>query len=167
MATRETQINHDLKTLLRRAEKVQRKRLTKERRMVNRALKGGNKSDIEDLMSRLKTMAFEPVFCEADYASGDGFQTSVWGPPTWTMLHIFSLNYTRNRKEGYQLLLNGLKRTLPCKHCRDNFEKNYQCAKAVMRRKYGIADIWESRASFSRFCGISPLECDAAQRYTG
>ena len=32
-------------------------------------------------------------FTEEDFNSGDGFQTSVWGPITWTSLHIISFNY--------------------------------------------------------------------------
>ena len=87
---------------------------------------------------------WSPTFCDRDYVSGDGFQTSVWGPCTWVTFHLFSLNYTPARKRGYQQLIDGLKQTLPCIHCRNNFEKNWKAAMSAMHRR-GIRDPWSSR----------------------
>ena len=39
------------------------------------------------------------VFDKADYESGDGMLTSVWGPPLWHFLHTMSFNYPTNPTE--------------------------------------------------------------------
>ena len=98
-----------------------------------------------------KHRQWKPRFCENDYNSGDGFQTSTWGPPCWTFLHFASLNYIPERREGYEMLLKGLGKTLPCGHCRNNFRKNYAQAERVMRNKHGIHNIWACRRTFSLF----------------
>ena len=123
----------------------------------------GKQKDMQDIAARIDAMLrqpskiqkdtlpekWSPTFCDRDYVSGDGFQTSVWGPCTWVTLHLFSLNYTPARKRGYQQLIDGLKQTLPCIHCRNNFEKNWKAAMSAMHRR-GIRDPWSSRENFSR-----------------
>ena len=36
------------------------------------------------------------TFGKNDFSSGEGFQTSIWGPLIWTSLHIISFNYPVN-----------------------------------------------------------------------
>ena len=36
------------------------------------------------------------VFTKKEFASGDGFLVSVWGPIAWTFLHTLSFNYPIN-----------------------------------------------------------------------
>jgi len=148
-----------LKDLLREVEKLVGKKLVEERRRVNEALRGGNRMTMRDALRHLKELMrrekkkreWKPRFCENDYNSGDGFQTSTWGPPCWTFLHFTSLNYIPERKEGYQMLLRGLEKTLPCGHCRNNFSKNYAQAELAMLEKHGIDNIWACRKTFSLF----------------
>ena len=148
--------NMTLKDLLKDLEKLVGKKLVKERRRVNRALKAGNKMQTRNALLHLKELMrverekqkWKPRFCEKDYNSGDGFQTSTWGPPCWTFLHFASLNYIPERREGYEMLLNGLEKTLPCGHCRNNFGKNYAQAERAMLKKHGIDDIWACRKTF-------------------
>ena len=143
-----------VKERIRDAERKLGKPLPQMRRALNTAIRGGGKG-LENITRRLEGLLsrsrdeWEPTFCEADYTSGDGFQTSVWGPCTWIMLHLFSLNYTPARKQGYKMLLEGMKKTLPCGHCRNNFEKNWKVATKTMRDR-GVRDPWSSRENFSQ-----------------
>ena len=143
-----------VKERIRQAERKLGQPLPELRRDLNATVRGGGKR-LDQVTKRLESMLFnskdewEPTFCEADYTSGDGFQTSVWGPCTWVMLHLYSLNYTPSRKRGYKLLVDGLKETLPCAHCRNNFDKNWAAAIRAMRKR-GVRDSWSSRANFSR-----------------
>lgn len=56
--------------------------------------------------------------------SKEGFQTKVWGSPLWMFLHIISLNYTPEKKEGYKKFFSSLQYVLPCGPCRQNYTKN-------------------------------------------
>ena len=64
-------------------------------------------------------------FTEEDFNSGDGFQTSVWGPITWTSLHIISFNYpvapSEDDRETNTNWLVGVGSRLPCGARRKNF----------------------------------------------
>lgn len=68
------------------------------------------------------------VFTENDFNSNDGMITTVWGPPLWHALHTISFNYpvkpSDEQKKYYYNFFMDLKNILPCKYCRDNFEKN-------------------------------------------
>ena len=68
------------------------------------------------------------VFTEKDFNSNDGMITTVWGPPLWHSLHTISFNYpvkpSDEQKKYYYNFFIDLKNILPCKYCRDNFEKN-------------------------------------------
>lgn len=70
------------------------------------------------------------VFTDHDFLSGDGFLTSVWGPPMWHFLHTMSFNYpvhpTAADKRNYGAFMTGLQHILPCRHCRDNLKTNYK-----------------------------------------
>lgn len=71
-------------------------------------------------------------FTEADYASGDGMVTAIWGPPMWFGLHAVSFNYpprpTRADKKRHARWLAATGRVLPCGYCRTNFEQNLEAA---------------------------------------
>lgn len=71
-----------------------------------------------------------PVFVDQDFLSGDGFLTTVWGPPMWHYLHTMSFNYpvhpTAADKRNYRSFMLGLQHVLPCKYCRINLKNNYK-----------------------------------------
>lgn len=82
------------------------------------------------------------------YNSGNGFQTSVWGPPLWHFLHIISFNFPVNpspiQRKQYHDFLMQLQNVLPCKYCRDNFTSNLQ--------SIGYSEsVFDSRETFSEF----------------
>ena len=71
-----------------------------------------------------------PVFADQDFLSGDGFLTTVWGPPMWHYLHTMSFNYpvhpTAADKRNYRAFILGLQHVLPCKYCRINLKTNFK-----------------------------------------
>ena len=72
----------------------------------------------------------KPVFSDTDFLSGDGFLTTVWGPPMWHYLHTMSFNYpvrpTAADKRNYRAFMLSLQDVLPCKYCRINLKTNYK-----------------------------------------
>jgi len=70
------------------------------------------------------------VFSDKDFLSGDGFLTTVWGPPMWHFLHTMSFNYpvhpTAADKRNYGAFIKGLQHILPCGHCRTNLKTNFR-----------------------------------------
>ena len=82
------------------------------------------------------------------FSSGNGMQTHVWGPLLWTFLHIVSFNYpvkptVRQRLQYWDFLLK-LRNVLPCRHCRENLQRNLVQA--------GLKPaVFDSRDTFSRF----------------
>jgi hypothetical protein len=68
------------------------------------------------------------VYNQKEFKSKDGMLTSIWGPPTWHLLHTISFNYpnepTSADKDNYKSFILKLGKVLPCKFCRDNFCKN-------------------------------------------
>jgi hypothetical protein len=70
------------------------------------------------------------VFSDEDFVSGDGFLTTVWGPPMWHYLHTMSFNYpvnpTASDKRNYRSFIIGLQHVLPCKYCRTNLKTNFK-----------------------------------------
>lgn len=70
------------------------------------------------------------VFSDNDFLSGDGFLTTVWGPPMWHFLHTMSFNYpvhpTAADKRNYGAFIKGLQHILPCGHCRTNLKTNFR-----------------------------------------
>ena len=83
-----------------------------------------------------------------DFNSRNGFQTAVWGPPLWHILHIMSFNYppkpTEKDKQKYYNFLISLRDVLPCVYCRNNFFDNL--SDCDFRE-----EVFASRDSFSRF----------------
>ena len=68
------------------------------------------------------------IFNNDDYNSKDGMLTYVWGPALWHSLHTISFNYpvkpTKEQQKYYLEFFTSLKNILPCKYCRDNYDKN-------------------------------------------
>ena len=88
------------------------------------------------------------AFTKKDYNSGDGFLTSVWGPPMWHFLHTMSFNYPVNPREKdkkhYKDFILSMQYILPCKYCRINLKNNFK----VHPLK---PDNLKDRESFSRY----------------
>ena len=88
------------------------------------------------------------VYSQADYNSGDGMLTTVWGPAMWHYLHTMSFNYpvhpTPEDKKHYRDFIYNLRYVLPCKYCRINLANN-------LKKKPLRACHMASRATFSRF----------------
>ena len=78
----------------------------------------------------------------------NGMSTKIWGPMIWNYLHTVSFNYpvepTKEQKKQYRDLIYSVGRTLPCKYCRINFEKNIV---SVPLNKHAL----KNRNTFSRW----------------
>jgi hypothetical protein len=87
-------------------------------------------------------------FNSNDYNSDYGFNTHVWGPMQWSMLHIISFNYpvkpTNTDKLHYYEYIMSLQNVLPCKACRENLTINLKAL------KFGQSKL-KDRDTFSRF----------------
>jgi hypothetical protein len=63
-----------------------------------------------------------------EFSSGDGFMTTVWGPPFWFILHIISFNYpvhpTELDQEHYYAFFHSLQYVLPCRGCREHYAEH-------------------------------------------
>jgi hypothetical protein len=95
-----------------------------------------------------KNKTIKRVYNKADYNSGDGMLTSVWGPSLWHYLHVISFNYPINptllQKKKYKQFITNLQYTLPCKYCRINLTNNF--------KKYPLTnDIFKDRHNFSKY----------------
>ena len=88
------------------------------------------------------------VFKKKDFYSGDGFLTTVWGPPFWHTLHTISFNYpvkpTLKEKKHYRNYILSLQNVLPCGACRKNLKTNLKHLPLTMKHM-------ESRDTFSRY----------------
>jgi len=88
------------------------------------------------------------VFRKNDLSSNDGMMTTIWGPSLWHCLHTISFNYpvepTDADKKQYLSFIKNLKHILPCKHCRDNFQKTLD------KRPITINDM-KNRSSYSKY----------------
>jgi hypothetical protein len=88
------------------------------------------------------------IFSKHHYSSGDGFLTSVWGPPAWFFLHTISFNYpvapTKENKKQYKEFILSLQNVLPCRYCRENLTHNLKIMPLTDDK---LAD----RCSFSRY----------------
>jgi hypothetical protein len=85
-------------------------------------------------------------FTNEDYNSGDGMMTSIWGPALWLSLHTISFNYpiepTEEQKKYYYKYFKSLQYILPCRYCRENYEKNlktHNLTKAVMKNRESLS----------------------------
>jgi hypothetical protein len=90
----------------------------------------------------------QKIFNSEDYSSNDGMMVTVWGPPTWHMLHTISFNYpvnpTKKDKEEYRNFIISLKYILPCGKCRKNLIKNMKKLQLTMKSM-------KSRDTFSKY----------------
>ena len=88
------------------------------------------------------------TFGKNDFSSGEGFQTSIWGPLIWTALHTISFNYpvnpTPENKKHYKDFIYSLRYVLPCKYCRINLTKN-------LKQKPLLMCHMKNRETFSRY----------------
>ncbi len=91
-------------------------------------MKHSRKSKVK-VKSKSKSKS-KPVFSDQDFLSGDGFLTTVWGPPMWHYLHTMSFNYpvqpTTADKRNYRAFITNLQNVLPCKYCRINLKTNFK-----------------------------------------
>ena len=59
--------------------------------------------------------------------TNNGLITKIWGPPLWTALHSicfgYPLNPTTEQKEHYKRFFIELGHVLPCRYCRDSYQK--------------------------------------------
>jgi Erv1 / Alr family len=90
----------------------------------------------------------EQFFSKDDYDSNNGMMTSIWGPPTWHMLHCISFNYPVSpsdlQKKQYMDYIQSLQHILPCGKCRKNLAKNFKRLPLEDRHM-------ASRETFSRY----------------
>jgi hypothetical protein len=90
----------------------------------------------------------EQFFSKDDYDSNNGMMTSIWGPPTWHMLHCISFNYpvspSNIQKTQYMNYIKSLQNILPCGKCRKNLAKNFKRLPLEDRHM-------ASRETFSRY----------------
>jgi hypothetical protein len=67
--------------------------------------------------------------------SDNGFAPFIWGPHLWKYLHIMSFNYPRHpterHKRTYYDFIKAIGNTLPCKHCRRNYESHLLATKFI------------------------------------
>lgn len=88
------------------------------------------------------------VFGKAEYNSGNGMMTSVWGPAAWHLLHTISFNYpvrpTAADRRKYRRFLVSFGAVLPCGKCRQNF-------KETLARMPLTDAALESRECFSKY----------------
>lgn len=88
------------------------------------------------------------MFNKKDFYSGDGFLTTIWGPPFWHTLHTISFNYpinpTSEEKKHYKNYILSLQNILPCGACRKNLKTNFKHLPLTMKHM-------ESRYTFSRY----------------
>jgi len=98
--------------------------------------------------NKTKRTSNKKVFKKKDFYSGDGFMTSIWGPPQWHMLHTISFNYptepTLKEQINYRNYILSLQNVLPCKFCRKNLRTNLKQLPLTM------ADM-KNRNTFSRY----------------
>ena len=88
------------------------------------------------------------IYTFADYNSGDGMLTSVWGPGLWHYLHTMSFNYpnspTKEDKHHYRDFVLSLRHVLPCGKCRENLKKNFKTLPLKMKHM-------KNRETFSKY----------------
>ena len=105
-----------------------------------------NRNNRNNRNKQNKTM--KKTYSKNDYASGDGFLTTVWGPMMWSYLHTMSFNYpvnpTADDKKHYRDFIISLQYVLPCKYCRMNLANNLK--KNLIQPCH-----MENRDTFSRY----------------
>lgn len=102
----------------------------------------------KNTLSNGKTRKRKKVFNKNDFYSGDGFLTTIWGPPFWHSLHTISFNYpvnpTPEQKKQYRNYILSLQNILPCGACRKNLKTNLKHMPLTIKHM-------KSRDTFSRY----------------
>lgn len=84
---------------------------------------------------------------DALFESNEGFNTRMWGPAMWHILHMISMNYpvrpSEADKQHYFEFITSLQHVLPCGKCRSNLTTNLQT--------FSLERDLASRHSFARF----------------
>jgi hypothetical protein len=117
----------------------------------------------------------KPVFSDPDFASNDGFLTTVWGPPMWHFLHTMSFNYpvhpSAADKRNYGAFIRGLQHVLPCKYCRVNLKtnlKNHPLRACHLASREAFSKyVYELHEIVNRLLGKTSglAYCDVRERY--
>lgn len=85
------------------------------------------------------------------FRSDNGFQTKVWGPMLWVVLHLISLNYpmnpTNQHKRDYRTFFLVLRKVLPCGACRNSYT-DFVLRNPKTKLTWGA---FQSRESLSRW----------------
>lgn len=125
---------------------VSRTKDKKKTKSLNKMRKSNNNT--RKYHKTIKSKITKSIFTTKHYSSGDGFLTSVWGPPAWFFLHTISFNYpvnpTKQNKKDYKEFIHSLQNVLPCGHCRENLKNNLKIMPLTN-------DVMESRDTFSRY----------------
>lgn len=95
-----------------------------------------------------------------NYNSAEGFNSNVWGPAFWHVLHTISFNYPppdrltdQDKVQYYQFVLS-LKNVLPCRVCRDNYYNNLKKVGILITKNRSVIKQlpeMKSRSNFSKF----------------
>jgi len=115
--------------------------------MVNKT-KNNKKIILQKKNTLNKTVKLNTNFNKEDYNNKNGFQTSVWGPLFWNIIHMVSFNYPPNPKiedkKNYMNFILNLQYILPCKKCRQNLKKNFKILPITI-------NVMKNRETFSRY----------------
>jgi hypothetical protein len=94
------------------------------------------------------------------YLSPEGFNTCVWGPSFWHVLHTISFNYpipsklTDKDKINYYKFIMSIGHVLPCGVCRSNYRDNIvKAGLKITKNKKEIVSLppLQNRHTFSKF----------------
>ena len=85
-----------------------------------------NKANKRHMCPLLLDCQINSEYTPEELNSSQGFQTNVWGPILWRMLHTIAYTYPdqpkKIEKENYQQWLWRTGQVLPCGFCRSNFD---------------------------------------------
>ena len=83
-------------------------------------------------------------------SSGNGFQTRIWGPALWFVLHIISFNFpvhpTEEQKLQYLMFFASLQHVLPCAACRASTQRFYLSGDTLLDMR-----VVQSRVALSKW----------------
>lgn len=94
-------------------------------------------------------------------------QTTLWGAPLWTVIHLVSFNYptkpTRKQKRDYSRWIALVGRVMPCKEARAKFEMHiwralptskheHERSKSKVTSLLQMTGVMDNRYKFSHFC---------------
>lgn len=94
-------------------------------------------------------------------------QTTLWGTPLWTVIHLVSFNYptkpTRKQQQDYSRWIALVGRVMPCKEARANFNMHvwralpackheHAKSKSKINKLLQLTGVMGNRYKFSHFC---------------